>query len=125
MPRLRTCLFSILFHLDGNQKQCSAIAVSLYPTNIRAMATCFIFMFGRIGGLAGGNLIGALLENHCNTIFNIFGVLSIGKIGVKLVIFILEFLSSFDQFSYFHSLRICIPAHKKRHRQISRTWHFK
>lgn len=56
----------------------SAISVSLYPTNIRAMATCFIFMFGRIGGLAGGNLIGALVENRCNTIFNMYGVLSIG-----------------------------------------------
>lgn len=58
----------------------SAISVSLYPTNIRAMATCFIFMFGRIGGLAGGNLIGALVEHHCNSIFNVYGILSIGEL---------------------------------------------
>lgn len=56
----------------------SAISVSLFPTNIRAMATCFIFMFGRIGGLAGGNLVGVLVENNCSTIFNIFGALSFG-----------------------------------------------
>lgn len=56
----------------------SAISVSLYPTNVRAMATCFIYMFGRVGGLAGGNLIGFLLENNCNVIFYAFGGLSIG-----------------------------------------------
>ncbi|XP_031628517.1 synaptic vesicle glycoprotein 2C-like isoform X1 [Contarinia nasturtii] len=55
----------------------SAISVSLYPTNIRAMATCFIFMFGRIGGLAGGNLIGVLLEHNCSLIFNVFAALSL------------------------------------------------
>lgn len=57
----------------------SAISVSLYPTNVRAMATCFIFMFGRIGGLAGGNLIGIFVENNCSIIFYVFGVLSLGK----------------------------------------------
>lgn len=57
----------------------SAISVSLYPTNIRAMATCFIFMFGRIGGLAGGNLVGVLVENNCNLIFNVFAGLSFSK----------------------------------------------
>ena len=56
----------------------SAISVSLYPTHIRAMATCFIFMFGRIGGLAGGNLVGVLVENNCNLIFNVFAGLSFG-----------------------------------------------
>lgn len=56
----------------------SAISVSLYPTQIRAMATCFIFMFGRIGGLAGGNLVGVLVENNCNLIFNVFAGLSFG-----------------------------------------------
>lgn len=62
----------------------SAISVSLYPTNYRAMATCFIFMFGRIGGLAGGNLISALVEHQCNTIFNMYGVLSIGTYAIEL-----------------------------------------
>lgn len=56
----------------------SAISVSLFPTNVRAMATCFIFMFGRIGGLSGGNLVGALIETNCTAIFNVYGGLAIG-----------------------------------------------
>lgn len=59
-----------------------AISVSLFPTNVRAMATCFIFMFGRIGGLVGGNLVGLLVETKCNVIFNVFFVLSLGRLAV-------------------------------------------
>lgn len=55
------------------------MSVSLYPTNIRATATCFIFMFGRIGGLTGANLVGALLEHNCTQIFNIYTLLSLSK----------------------------------------------
>lgn len=55
------------------------MSVSLYPTNIRATATCFIFMFGRIGGLTGANLVGALLEHNCTQIFNIYALLSLSK----------------------------------------------
>lgn len=62
----------------------SAISVNLYPTNVRAMATCFIYMFGRVGGLAGGNLIGFFVENHCNSIFYTFGVLSLGKAFISI-----------------------------------------
>lgn len=58
----------------------SAISVNLYPTNVRAMATCFIYMFARVGGLAGGNLIGFLIKNHCNVIYYVFGVLSLGML---------------------------------------------
>lgn len=56
----------------------SAISVSLFPTNVRAMATCFIFMFGRVGGLSGGNLVGALIETNCSVIFYVYGGLSLG-----------------------------------------------
>lgn len=58
-----------------------AISVNLYPTKIRAMATCFIFMFGRIGGLAGSNLIGVFLENSCSSIFYVFSALTISKLS--------------------------------------------
>lgn len=51
----------------------TAVAINLYPTQYRAMATSFIFMCGRIGGVTGSNLIGALLENHCSLIFYLFG----------------------------------------------------
>lgn len=43
-------------------------------------------MFGRLGGLAGGNMISILLENYCNTIFNGFAILSIGECGAILCV---------------------------------------
>lgn len=46
-----------------------AVAVSLYPTQYRATATSFIFMCGRLGGVAGTNIVGLLLENNCPMIF--------------------------------------------------------
>ncbi|XP_031628665.1 synaptic vesicle glycoprotein 2B-like [Contarinia nasturtii] len=55
----------------------SAISVSLFPTNVRAMATCFIYMFGRIGGLVGTNLVGVMVEHDCSLIFNVFGALTL------------------------------------------------
>lgn len=58
-----------------------AISVNLYPTKIRAMATCFIFMFGRIGGLVGSNLIGVFLEDSCSSIFYVFSALTISKLS--------------------------------------------
>lgn len=57
-----------------------AISVNLYPTKIRAMATCFIFMFGRIGGLVGSNLIGVFLEDSCSSIFYVFSALTLSKL---------------------------------------------
>lgn len=44
----------------------------------RGMALCFILMFGRIGAVIGGNLIGALIGSHCNVIF-IFNAVSLSS----------------------------------------------
>lgn len=53
-----------------------AVAVNLYPTQYRAMATSFILMCGRLGGVAGSNIVGLLLEESCSLIFYLFsGVL--------------------------------------------------
>lgn len=46
-----------------------AVAVNLYPTQYRAMATSFILMCGRIGGVVGANIVGLLLESYCTSIF--------------------------------------------------------
>ncbi|XP_055914727.1 synaptic vesicle glycoprotein 2B-like [Eupeodes corollae] len=43
----------------------SSITVDIFPTNLRAMAICISLMCGRIGSVSGTNVIGALLENHC------------------------------------------------------------
>lgn len=56
-----------------------AVAVNLFPTNYRGMATSFILMFGRIGGFAGSNLVGILLAGMCPTIFYLNGALLISK----------------------------------------------
>lgn len=64
----------------------SAISVNLFTTNIRAMATCCIFMFGRLGGFVGSNLVAQMLENNCTTIFYIYAVLLIICIGVFVMV---------------------------------------
>lgn len=57
----------------------AGISVNLFPVKYRAMSTCFIFMSGRLGGLAGANIIGAFLERNCTTMFNLFGVVAFSK----------------------------------------------
>lgn len=56
-----------------------AIAVNLYPTNNRGMATSFIMLFGRIGSMAGSNFIGFMLLNYCTLIFYLYGGFLISK----------------------------------------------
>lgn len=56
-----------------------AIAVNLYPTNYRAMATAFIMMCGRIGGVSGSSIVGLLLDNNCPLIFYLFGGILMSK----------------------------------------------
>lgn len=62
---------------------CAAItigmSVTLYPTHVRATAACFIYMFGRIGGLIGTNLVAVLIEHSCTMIFYIYAVILISK----------------------------------------------
>lgn len=35
----------------------------------RGMALCFVMMFGRIGGVAGSNFLGAVINGYCGVIF--------------------------------------------------------
>lgn len=48
----------------------------------RGMALCMVVMFGRIGSVAGGNVIGALLEGNCDYVFGILAVLMFICIGM-------------------------------------------
>lgn len=57
-----------------------AVAVNLFPTSYRGMATAFILMFGRLGGFVGSNLVGLLLSSMCSLIFYINGGLLISKL---------------------------------------------
>lgn len=56
-----------------------AVAVNLYPTNYRSMATSFIMLFGRLGSSSGSSIIGLLLQDYCTTIFYVFGGTLISK----------------------------------------------
>lgn len=56
-----------------------AVAVNLFPTNYRAMATAFIMMCGRIGGVSGSSIVGFLLNNDCTLIFYLFSGFLISK----------------------------------------------
>lgn len=64
------------------------MSVSVYSTNVRAMATSFVFMCGRIGGLMGANFVSLLLEYQCTMIFNLCGVFVISKLQVSIIVFV-------------------------------------
>lgn len=54
-----------------------AVAVNLYPTNYRGMATSFTQLIGQIGVFTFSNLVGLLLAKSCPTIFYLNGALAI------------------------------------------------
>lgn len=69
-----------------------AVAVNLYPTHYRAMATSFILTSGRIGGAFGTNMVGLLLEDNCILIFYLGGLILICELFSDLSIcFAFEF----------------------------------
>lgn len=57
----------------------NAIVVDLYPTQIRAMAMAVSLMFGRLGAVAGSNVVGPLIYNFCDYFFYIFAADHISK----------------------------------------------
>lgn len=44
------------------------------PFFSRAMAVCISLMFGRLGSVFGSNLVGFLLDSHCQITFALSGV---------------------------------------------------
>lgn len=63
-----------------------AVAVNLYSTNYRAMATSFIMLFGRFGSSLGGSVIGLLLKNQCTSIFYLYGGVLVSKCIEKKIL---------------------------------------
>jgi VNT family MFS transporter (synaptic vesicle glycoprotein 2) len=47
----------------------NAIAVDLFPTQVRGMALAVSLMFGRIGAMTGTNIVGPLIYNVCDYLF--------------------------------------------------------
>lgn len=46
----------------------------------RAMATCVIMVFGRIGAFAGSNAVGNFLADNCPTIFGVAGAMILSSV---------------------------------------------
>ncbi|KAG6448212.1 hypothetical protein O3G_MSEX005391 [Manduca sexta] len=57
----------------------AAIAVDVFPTSLRAMAMCMMYMVGRSGAAVGSNLLGVTLDTHCHMAFTGFGVFIAGS----------------------------------------------
>ncbi|CAH1635490.1 unnamed protein product [Spodoptera littoralis] len=57
----------------------AAIAVDVFPTQLRAMAMCVMYMVGRTGAAVGSNFLGATLDLHCHEAFAAFGVFTAGS----------------------------------------------
>ncbi|XP_026330447.1 synaptic vesicle glycoprotein 2C-like [Hyposmocoma kahamanoa] len=54
----------------------ASIAVDVFPTCLRAMAMCTMYMVGRAGAAFGSYILGALLDSHCQMSIVSFGVSS-------------------------------------------------
>ncbi|XP_052900101.1 synaptic vesicle glycoprotein 2B-like [Anopheles moucheti] len=79
LPLLAIWFYVILLSCGFTITVVNACAVDLFPTNIRAMAVCISLMFGRLGSIAGSNLVGVLLDTRCELTFWISGLLLIGS----------------------------------------------
>lgn len=60
----------------------SALAVELYPTQIRGMALSISLMLGRLGAMTGSNAFGPLMYSYCDYMFYIFAAIHICKYNV-------------------------------------------
>lgn len=70
-----TYLYLWLLASGVNSNLLNTVSYDLFPTHLRSMAISTTMLFGRTGGLAGGNIASVLLENMCNWTFGIGGIL--------------------------------------------------
>ncbi|XP_054727900.1 synaptic vesicle glycoprotein 2B [Anastrepha obliqua] len=77
----------ILFLAVGN---CGGIIGTLttefYPTQINAMGMCFVMMIGRLGSVAGGNIVGLTIFNHCDGLLWGFVAITVTLIALATVL---------------------------------------
>uniref|UniRef100_A0A182WUB9 Major facilitator superfamily (MFS) profile domain-containing protein n=1 Tax=Anopheles quadriannulatus TaxID=34691 RepID=A0A182WUB9_ANOQN len=78
LPLLAIWFYLILLTCGFCISVVNACTIDLYPTNLRAMAVCISLMFGRLGSIVGSNLVGFLLDTHCELTFWISGLLLVG-----------------------------------------------
>ncbi|XP_053698215.1 synaptic vesicle glycoprotein 2B-like [Sabethes cyaneus] len=73
VPLLSMWLYMILVMSGFSGSVVNAVIVDSFPTNLRAMAVCIALMFGRLGGVLGANMLGLMLDTHCEWTFAISG----------------------------------------------------
>lgn len=74
IPSFATYLYVILLACGLAINVVSASTIEIYPTSMRAMAVCISLMCGRLGSVFGSNLVGLLLDSHCQITFALSGV---------------------------------------------------
>lgn len=78
---------------------------------IRAMATCLILMFGRLGAVGGSNLVGLLLYGQCEIIFYLYGALIFSKfICIHITLLLTQYMkkdATFHNFNFISFISGC------------------
>lgn len=74
---IATYMYLWLLVSGVNSNLLNTVSYDLFPTNLRSMAISTTMLFGRVGGLVGGNVTSILLEKSCNWTFGISGILLI------------------------------------------------
>ncbi|XP_063827226.1 uncharacterized protein LOC135076735 [Ostrinia nubilalis] len=57
----------------------AAIAVEVFPTSVRALALCTLYMAGRSGAAVGANVMGLAMREHCLPLFFANTLITAGK----------------------------------------------
>uniref|UniRef100_A0A034VVQ6 Synaptic vesicle glycoprotein 2A n=2 Tax=Bactrocera dorsalis TaxID=27457 RepID=A0A034VVQ6_BACDO len=70
-PVIAAYLYVLFFVVGVSTIVLNAITIDLYPTHLRAMASCISLLVGRVGSIAGANVAGALMGHHCEWNFYI------------------------------------------------------
>ncbi|XP_052869588.1 synaptic vesicle glycoprotein 2B isoform X2 [Anopheles cruzii] len=72
-PYIMVSLFcSFLVFAGTSISILNGATVSMFPTNVRAMAVCLSLMMGRLGSVFGSNLVGLIMEQNCTLTFYLF-----------------------------------------------------
>lgn len=72
----------LFFTATDSMNIAMAVAVNLYPTKYRGMATSSIMLLGRIGSFVTSNIVGLLLDNPCQSVFNSGGIMAISELNL-------------------------------------------
>ncbi|XP_049870534.1 synaptic vesicle glycoprotein 2A-like [Pectinophora gossypiella] len=62
----------------------AAISVDVFPTCLRAMAMCVMYMVGRTGAAVGSYVLGATLDTHCQLALISLGLFTTGSIVLMI-----------------------------------------